>query len=252
MNTRINKHPLRRKNRGAALLEILIYLLIFIGVIGVIGIPMYQKAKLQGDIASAAGAIRSAEQAVGLLMAQPGFNGSIPITEGTGIPITGTMAAATNTTIGNATTLEIALLGAKVLKAPISMTLGADTVTTGTVPVLWNTSTQTFYTTGDAAPNYNFSAARTLECKLSTPATAPSSAAGGNFRIDGTNNLDANVHVVYWRVPKVSGEAAYQLARSMYKGVVAAQGAAQDAGPITYGAVDSLGETVVFMYVLHY
>lgn len=239
------------RRRGFSLIEMLIVLTIGITIAGFLGVPAYQRAQQQNMIAGASRAIASAKSALQLYSQMPDFNGQIPITEGTSIPLTGTMGGATNTVIGDATTLQTALLTARTLEAPISSPFGSSTPPTGatTAPVLFSMTTQTFSTTGDVAPTQSYAATSRLECRLSVPATAPSAAAGANFRLDGTNNMPANTRIAYWVFPNVSASAAYEFAKTMYKGTVSAQGAAQDAGPVVYAAADSSGNTTVYAYV---
>lgn len=252
LNTRLPAASVRsNRRRGFSLIELLIVLAIVITVLTTLGVPAYQRAQQQGQIASALRMISSAKSTLALYTASADWNGQVPITEGTGIPLTGTMGGATNTVIGDATTLQTALLSARTLDAPLSASLGSSTPPTGatTTPVLFNMTTQTFSTTGDAAPTQSFAATTRLECRMSAPATAPSVALGANFRLDGTNNVPANTRLVYCVFPNVTASAAYEFARSTYKGIVAAQGAAQDAGPVVYAAADANGNTTVYAYV---
>ena len=120
-----------RRSRGFTLIETLIVLAIILSIAGFLGVPMYQRAQQNSQIASAARAIASAKSALAMYTNLADFNGLVPITEGTGIPLTGTMAGATNTVIGNATTLQTALLTARCLEAPIAANFGANTPPTG-------------------------------------------------------------------------------------------------------------------------
>jgi prepilin-type N-terminal cleavage/methylation domain-containing protein len=249
-NTKLHRNRASRRG-GFTLIEILVVLGIIIAIAGSLGVPMYQRAEQQKLIAGATRAIANAKSALAMFTQQSDYTGTIPITEGTGIPLTGTMAGATNTVISNATTLQVALLTAKCLEAPIAPTLGSSSTPTGatTAPVLWNQATGTFSTTGDVTPTQDYSATGRLECKLATPATAPSAAAGGNFRLDATNNVSSNTHVVYWVFTNVPSEVAREFARAVYKGTVSASGALQDVGPVVYPAADAQGNTTVYAYV---
>jgi prepilin-type N-terminal cleavage/methylation domain-containing protein len=241
------------ENRGFTLLEILIVIAIVISVFGGLGVAGFKYAKQRGDIASVVRAMNTDKSALAIFTNQANSNGLIPLTKGTTatLPLTGTMAGSTAAVIGNAVNLEIALLGSGALEGASLITLGSNVAPGGTTtaPVLWNQTTQTFYTTGDVAPTYDYSATATLDCVISAPATAPSAAAGANFRLDGTTNLPANTRVVYRKIPNVTASAAYALAQALYKGTLPAQGSACDVGPIAYGAADASGKTTLYIFI---
>jgi type II secretory pathway pseudopilin PulG len=249
-----NPNPRRlSNNRGFTLLEILIVISIIISVFGGLGVAGFKFAKTRGDIASVVRAVNTDKSALATFATQASNNGLIPLTKGplTSIPLTGTMAAAAASAVNNAVHLEIALLGSGALEGASIITMGSNVPPAGAAsnPILWNQTTQTFFTTGDVAPNFDFTPTSTLDSVISAPATAPSAAVGANFRLDGTTNIPASTRVVYRKIPNVPAATAHALAQSFYKGVLPAAGAACDVGPVAYAAADATGKMTVYVYI---
>ncbi len=72
---------------------------------------------------------------------------------------------------------------------------------------------------------------------------------GGNFRLDGVTNRNANVVVAYLVIPAVPATDAYELALSMNAPQLApVEGAACDIGQVAYAA-PSNGITDVYVYI---
>lgn len=244
-----------RSTRGFTMLEILAVVAIIAAVIG--AIVYNQRGGLKrGQIGSIPAVVQSLSTACGDYLQKPGSAGLMPITETTTaslIPVTGaTFSAATVTALSNGCRLDTVLLTEGVLTQPINVKIGSQTLPTnsGAADVLWDTTLQKFKMNPDAAPTRDYSGVTRLECSISTT-TAPSTANGSNFRLDGTNDLPANTRVVFLVIPNVAAQDAYDLAVSMSNGAtVATAGSLNNAGKVAYAAAVN-GLTTVYVYINH-
>lgn len=185
-------------------------------------------------------------------LAMPGGNGSLPRTEGTGIPCSGaTLTGATDAAKGNGARLDSVLLTAGKLERPIGIRMGSQAAApTGTGnEMIWNQAAQAFVMSPDAAPLKNWSLVTRVEARAATPLTAPSLAQGGNFRLDGVTNVNANYTVAYLVIPGCAAGDAYNLALAMNGAQFApTEGAASDNGIVAYAApVNGLTDVYVFL-----
>lgn len=251
--------------KGFSLIEMLIVLTIGIAIAGFLGVPAYQRASLQNQIAATGRAIQSAKSAVALYSTQSeGRPLPINYTQGSApIPIAGTMGGIAAADLHHVIDIQAVLLATRCLEAPITISLGEKRSPSLTVPVQWNPVTQTFFTAGDAAPTTYYrpqggdvpSYARLMCITSSSDGTSTLSPSGIrliSFALDGVNALPSGTRIVCWEFAKVSPNVAYELARSLYKGQVAAVGSQQIVGPVMYPAPTSDGTVPVYVYVTHY
>jgi len=236
--------------RGFTLVELLIVIGIIVTVFGSLGVSAFKYAKQRGDIASVVKAMDTDKSALAIFTNLPKSNGLIPLTKGSSLPLTGTLGG-TSGTIQNALHLEIALIGSGALEGGSIVSLGTNSSPGGTTatPILWNQAMQTFSTTSDAAPTYDYSNSTTLECVISSPGTSPSTANGAMFKLDGVTEIPANSRIVYRRIPNCTANAAYALASALYKGAVPDVGSACAVGPVVYAAPSAAGTTTAYVYI---
>lgn len=239
------------RTRGYSLLELVLVLAIVSVLIGLL-LPKGFDALRTARVQQVEKAIDTLKTALTDFIAMPGGNGSLPRTEGTGIPCSGAaLSGATDAAKGNGARLDAVLLAAGKIERPINLRMGSQFyASTGTGnEMTWNQALLTFVMSPDAAPLRNWSAVTRVEARTANPALAPSAALGANFRLDGITNLNANYVVAYLVIPQVPARDAYELALSMNgPQLVPAEGAACDTGVIAY-AVPVNGITDVYVYV---
>lgn len=244
-NTKLNR------TRGYSLLELVLVLAIVSVLVGLL-LPKGFDALRTARVQQVEKTVETLKTALTDFIAMPGGNGSLPRTEGTGVPCSGAaLSGATDAAKGNGARLDAVLLAAGKIERPISLRMGSQFyASTGTGNEMqWNQALQAFTMTPDAAPLRNWLAVTRVEARTANPALAPSVALGANFRLDGTTNLNANYVVAYLVIPQVPARDAYELALSMNGPQLAPiEGAACDTGVVAYAAPAN-GITDVYIYV---
>ncbi len=245
------KIPNRKNTRGYSLLELVLVLAIVAVLVGLL-LPKGFDALRNARIQQVAETVNTLKTALVDFIAMPGGSGSLPRTEGTGIPCTGAaLSGATDIAKGNAARLDAVLLAAGKLERPLSLRMGSQVyASTGAGnEVTWNQVTQTFIMTPDAVPQRNWSGVTRLEARSSAPGTLPSVALGANFRLDGATDLAANLVVAYLVIPGCPAKDALDLATQL-NGLQLAPvaGAASDGGVVAYAAPVN-GITDVYVYL---
>lgn len=245
------KNTKLKNPQGYSLLELVLVLAIVSVLVGLL-LPKGFDALRTARIQQVEKTVETLKTALTDFIAMPGGNGSIPRTEGTGIPCSGAaLTGATDTAKGNGARLDTVLLGAGKLERPLSLRMGTQVyASTGSGnEMTWNQALQSFVMTPDAAPLRNWSAVTRIEARTANPVLAPSAAAGANFRLDGLTNLNANYVVAYLVVPGVPARDAYELALSMNGPQLApVEGAACDSGVVAY-ATPVNGVTDLYVYI---
>ncbi len=241
-------HPLQ----GYSLLELVLVLAVVSVLVGLL-LPKGFDALRNARIQQAEKTVETLKTAITDFIVMPGGNGSIPRTEGTGIPCSGAaLTGATDPAKGNGGRLDAVLLATGKLERPISLRMGSQLfVPTGTgSEMTWSQSAQAFVISPDAAPLRNWSGITRVEARSSNPAALPSVALGANFRLrDATTNLAANLIVAYLVIPNCPARDAYELALSMNAPQLApVEGAACDSGIVAYAAPVN-GVTDVYVYL---
>jgi prepilin-type N-terminal cleavage/methylation domain-containing protein len=237
--------------RGYSLLELVLVLAIVSVLVGLLlpkGFDALRNARIQ-EVKSAANTLKTA---LTDLITMPGGSGSIPRTEGTGIPTSGAaLSGATDIAKGNGARLDTILLATGKLERPLSLRMGSQVYTsTGSGNEMsWNQTVQAFVISPDAVPLRNWSAVTRIEARSSNPALAPSAALGANFRLDGVTNRSLNVIVAYMVIQSCPAKDAYELALSMNAPqLTPVEGAACDTGLVAYAAPLN-GVTDVYVYL---
>ena len=237
--------------QGYSLLELVLVLAIVSVLVGLL-LPKGFDALRTARIQQVEKTVETLKTALTDFIAMPGGNGSIPRTEGTGIPCSGAaLTGATDTAKGNGARLDTVLLGAGKLERPLSLRMGTQVYASAGSgnEMTWNQALQAFVMTPDAAPLRNWTAVTRIEARTANPALAPSAAAGANFRLDGLTNLNANYVVAYLVVPGVPARDAYELALSMNGPQLSpVEGAACDSGVVAYPTPVN-GVTDLYVYI---
>lgn len=237
--------------QGYSLLELVMVLAIVSILVGLL-LPKGFDALRNARIQEVKGAANTLKTTLTDLITMPGGSGSIPRTEGTGIPTSGAaLSGATDTAKGNGARLDTVLLATGKLERPLALHMGSQvyTSTGGGNEMMWNQAAQAFVMTPDAAPLRNWSSVTRVEGRSSNPALAPSVAQGANFRLDGLTDRSPNVIVAYLVIPGCPAKDAYELALSMNAPQLApVPGVACDTGLVAY-ATPLNGVTDVYVYL---
>jgi prepilin-type N-terminal cleavage/methylation domain-containing protein len=246
-----NHRNQRHATRGYSLLELVLVLAIVSVLVGLL-LPKGFDALRNARIQQVEKTVDTLKTALVDFITMPGGNGSIPRTEGTGVPCSGpTLGGATDIAKGNGARLDTALLATGKMERPLSLRMGSQAYTsTGTGnEMTWSQAAQAFVMTPDAAPLRNWSGVTRIEARTANPAALPSAALGANFRLDGVTNLNANYVVAYLVLPACAAKDAYELALSMNGAQLApVEGAACDSGLVAYAAPVN-GVTDVYIYL---
>jgi len=239
------------RSQGYSLLELVLVLAIVSVLVGLLlpkGFDALRNARIQQVLKT----VDTLKTALADYITLPGGNGSLPRTEGTNIPTSGTaLTGATDPAKGNGARLDSVLLATGKLERPLSLRMGTQGyASTGTGnEMTWSQTALAFVVTPDAAPQRNWTGVTRVEARSSNPATLPSAALGANFRLDGTTDLTANLIVAYLVIPAVPAKDAYNLALAMNAPQLApVEGAACDTGVVAY-ATPTNGVTDVYVYI---
>lgn len=245
--TRITRKP----TRGFTLLELAFSLAVIATLVAIL-LPKGVDALRNSRVQQVAKVVDTLKTAITNYVSLPGGNGSIPRTEGTGIPCTGAaLSGAAPAAQGNGARLDTVLLATGMIEKPISVRMGSQAATsTGTGnEMMWNQSLLAFQITPDAAPQRDWSLVTRAEARSSQPGVLPSVAMGANFRLDGVTDRPANVVIAYLVIPKCPYADALHLATQLNGPQLApAVGAASDAGVVAYAAPVN-GVTDVYVYL---
>ena len=237
------------KLAGFSLLELGLVLFVISLLVGVLlpkGFDMIRNAKVQ----QVAQTVQTLKTALTELLT---LTGTLPRTEGAGIPTSGAaLTAASDTAKGNGARLDAILLAVGKLERPLSLRMGSQVAaSTGSGnEMAWNQASQAFVMTPDAAPLRDWSTVTRVEARAANPALLPSVAQGANFRLDGTAaGISATYVVAYLAIPACAAKEAYELALAL-NGPQGApvEGAACDSGIVAYAAPVN-GTTDVFVYL---
>ena len=238
-------------SQGYSLLELVLVLAIVSVLVGLL-LPKGFDALRNARIQQVEKTVETLKTALTDFISMAGGNGSIPRTEGTGVPCSGAaLTGATDVAKGNGARLDSVLLATGKLERPLSLRMGTQIyASTGTGnEMTWNQPLQAFAVTPDAAPQRNWSAVTRVEARSANPAALPSTALGANFRLDGLTNINANYVVAYLVIPACPAKDAYELALSMNGAQLApVEGAASDSGVVAYAAPAN-GVTDVYVYL---
>lgn len=249
----MNKHHPSsfRRSHGYSLLELVLVIAVIAVLVGLL-LPKGFDALRNARVQQVEKTVDTLKTALTDYLSMAGGNGSLPRTEGTGIPTSGAaLTGATDAAKGNAARLDTVLLATGKIERPLSLRMGTQAfVSTGTGnELMWNQASLAFVMTPDAAPQRNWSPVTRVEARTANPALAPSAAAGANFRLDGTTSISANYVVAYLVIPACPARDAYELALAMNGAQLApVEGAACDTGIVAY-ATPANGITDVYVYI---
>ena len=171
------------------------------------------------------------------------------------IPTTGALlGAAAPATVSAAATIDNVLLTEGVMEKAIHLAIGSANNTpagAGTAPLLWNTTTNTFYCNPDAAPNQDFTLVPRVICSLST-ANVPGTDGTNYYTANSGTSLPANTRVVTLVIPGVSATDAADCANFVNNTSTATSSAANTLGRVTYAAPNAAGQVTLYCLVATY
>lgn len=247
-----NRRIRNKLTQGFTLLELAFSLAIIATLVAIL-LPKGVDALRNSRVQQVAKTVDTLKTALTSYIGLPGGNGSIPRTEGTGIPCSGAaLTGATDVAKGNGGRLDTVLLATGMIDKPVSLRMGTQAATsTGTGnEMTWNQSLLAFVVTPDAAPQRNWTGVTRVEARSSQPGTLPSAALGANFRLDGVTDRPANLVIAYLVIPACPYADALALATQLNGAQLApAVGAASDAGVVAYAAPAN-GVTDVYIYLM--
>ena len=140
--------------RGYSLLELVLVLAIVSVLVGLL-LPKGFDALRNARIQQVEKTVDTLKTALTDYLSMAGGNGSLPRTEGTGIPTSGAaLTGATDVAKGNAARLDTVLLATGKIERPLALRMGTQSfVSTGTGnEVTWSQAALGFVMTPDAAP----------------------------------------------------------------------------------------------------
>ena len=240
--------------KGYSLLELVLVIAIIAVLVGLL-LPKGFDALRTARVQQVQKTVDTLKTALVDYLALAGGNGSLPRTEGAGIPTSGAaLTGASDVAKGNAARLDAILLATARLERPLSLRMGAQVATSSGTgnEVFWNQALNAFFMTPDAVPQRNWSGVARAEARLANPALLPSAAQGANFRLDGFTNLSANSVVAYLVIPNCPAKDAQELANAMNGAQQAPiEGAASDAGIVAFAApLNGVTDVYVFLTAL--
>ena len=149
----------RLLTQGYSLLELVLVLAIVSVLVGLL-LPKGFDALRNARIQQVEKTVDTLKTALTDYLSMAGGNGSLPRTEGTGIPTSGAaLTGATDAAKGNAARLDTVLLATGKIEKPLTLRMGTQSYTsTGTGnEVTWSQAALGFVMTPDAAPQRNWS-----------------------------------------------------------------------------------------------
>jgi len=171
------------------------------------------------------------------------------------IPTSGALlGAATASAVSAAATIDNVLLTEGDMDRPIHISVGSANNTpagAGTAPLLWNTTTNTFYCSPDAAPNVDYTQMTRVICSLSTT-DVPGTDGSNYYTTNAGTSLNANTRVVTLVIPGVSATDAADIANLVNNSSTAVSSTANTTGSVTYAAPNSAGTTTLYCLVAQY
>lgn len=253
------------KNQGFTLVEIGVVLAI-IGVLAAITIPSVSYMLRRSRVQSLVGCLPTIKGYVAALASSTASGGVIPVTEGGAPPRVGAALNGQNATdVANAARLDMAFVSAGITDKLINFGIGSQNQVPegGGNDLQWSTRYRGFFmddgaggVSATAVCARDWSRCSRVEARVSTPATLPSQAQGGNFRLNGTGNLTANTVVTYVVLKEVPYKDAIELSKTLngedLTTATESNGVAQDSGPVAFlpPAANS-ATTDVFVYISH-
>ena len=247
-----NRHSKTKLTKAFTLLELAFSLAIIATLVAIL-LPKGVDALRNSRVQQVAKTVDTLKTATTNYLGLPGGNGSIPRTEGTGVPCSGAaLSGGTDIAKGNGGRLDTVLLATGMIDRPVGVRMGtqASTSTGSGSEMTWSQALLAFVITPDTAPQRNWTGVTRVEARSSQPGALPSVALGANFRLDGTTDRPANVVIAYLAIPACPYADALALAQQMNGAQLApAVGAASDAGVVAYAAPTN-GVTDVYIYLM--
>ena len=241
----------KQPSRGYSLLELVLVIAIIAVLVGLL-LPKGFDALRNARVQQVSKTVDTIKTALVDYVSLAGGNGSLPRTEGLGIPTTGAaLSGSTDAAKGNAARLDRVLLATGRLERPLSLRMGSQSfVSTGTGNELsWDQSALAFVMSPDSVAQRDWSNVTRVEARTADPLLSPSVAQGANFRLDGFTDLSPNSVAAYLVIPACPARDAFELAVALNGAQLAPiEGAACDTGIVAYEAPTN-GVTDVYVYL---
>ncbi len=137
-------------------------------------------------------------------------------------------------------------LAAGMLESRFSAKIGTQPAIPPIASSTWAYASSAWTATGGASQ-----ATQSRIICLTSNATAPSTAAGANYQLDGANNLPAGSRVLSAVLVNVTGGEAWELSKRIDGDVYSAASATvvDNAGKVVYAAPNGAGLTTVYVYI---
>jgi len=225
----INRTPNRRhlsdRKAGFSLVE-MIGVLAIIAILAVVIVPKVFSTIASSRVTNAVGSVSSMKSAVTEFA---GKYGTIPVTS-------------------NRSRIDDLLYTAGMLDSRFQVKIGAQPSSPVVAGATWTRANGTWTASGGSNQNRQ----SRLICRNSNT-TAPSSAAGSNFRLDGRSNLPTGSRIVSAAIVNVTAAEAHELSlRLDGEALTPATTASDDnVGKVVYRRPNGRGLTTAYVYIAH-
>lgn len=253
----MKRNDKRGKSAGFTLIEIMAAAAIAAASIAAIVVATV-KAQHRSAIRDVPTVIQQVQTALVTFTQKVGGSPYPPITNApatSSIPTTGPLlGAAPAATVSAAATIDNVLLTEGVMEKAIHLAIGSANNTpagAGTAPLLWSTTTNTFYCNPDAVPNQDFTLVPRVICSLSTT-NVPGTDGTNYYTNSSATSLPANTRVVTLVIPGVSAADAADCANYINNTSTATSAAANTLGRVTYAAPNAAGQVTLYCLVATY
>ena len=217
-------YPRRSSRAGFSLIE-MIGVLAIIAILAVVIVPKVFSTIASSRVTSAIGSVTSLKTAVTEFA---GKYGTIPVTTA-------------------AQRIDDLLVAANILESRFTVKIGTQQSVTSNVAATWAYTNGTWTPTGGTTQ-----AALSRIISLNSTATAPNTANGANYQLDGTTNLPTGSRVVSAVLVNIRGTEAYDLSQRLDGDVLSTDAVTADAdGKVVYNTPNGQGLTTAYIYLAH-
>lgn len=224
--TNLSSHSHRNRRQGGFSLVEMIGVLAIIAILAVVIVPKVFSTIASSRVTSAIGSVTSMKAAVTEFS---GKYGTIPVTT-------------------NAQRIDDLLAAAGMLENRFSVKIGAQQSAASNAAATWTYANGAWTAAGGATQ-----AALSRLISLNSNTTAPSTANGANYQLDGATDLPSGSRVVSAVLVNIRGSEALELSQRLDGDVFSAADAvtADAAGKVVYNTPNGQGVTTAYVYIVH-